>query len=227
MTIDYDKVDLMGQLDSMRRGWQACEAERDSLAAKNVRLRAALEGLCEQVAISAQDSFGTCNGSWIESFRVEAPDECKAYEVGIEAIALAPPAAVTEAREREAGLLALVDQLRNELIWQREALDCGYYQYPDGSWSCQECSRCAKLSPAVTHTEECAFGHIERALSLTSPTALEELRRRERSIGAEEELRRIIYDLVGCYSGPSSTTITAGELDARADQILKAREKGL
>ena len=66
-------------------------------------------------------------------------------------------------------------------------------------------------------------GRLERR---SEELKMEELRRRERSIGAEAELRRIIYDLVGCYSGPSSTTITAGELDARADEIRDAREKG-
>jgi hypothetical protein len=34
MAIDYDKVDLLTQLDSTRRGWQDCEAELAELRAK-------------------------------------------------------------------------------------------------------------------------------------------------------------------------------------------------
>jgi hypothetical protein len=41
--MDLDKVDLMTQIDSMKRGWLACEAERDALAALVTELRGALE----------------------------------------------------------------------------------------------------------------------------------------------------------------------------------------
>jgi|688.fasta_scaffold03352_8 hypothetical protein len=34
MKIDHDKVSLMTQVDSLRRGWQACEAERDAAKAE-------------------------------------------------------------------------------------------------------------------------------------------------------------------------------------------------
>jgi hypothetical protein len=43
MSIDHDKVSLMTEIDSLRRGWLACEAERDALAALVVELRGALE----------------------------------------------------------------------------------------------------------------------------------------------------------------------------------------
>ena len=50
--------------------------------------------------------------------------------------------------------------------------------------------------------------------------------RRMKRLGAEEELRRIVYELVGSHSWPSSTTITAGELDDRADAIAAERKEG-
>lgn len=59
---------------------------------------------------------------------------------------------------------------------------------------------------------------IDRALSVAPPAALEELRRRERSIGAEEELRRLATVADGNWA--------ADELSDRADQIRDAREKG-
>lgn len=65
--------------------------------------------------------------------------------------------------------------------------------------------------------------HSEMEAAEAAAKEIAELRRRERSIGAEEELRRIVYELVGSHSGPSSTTLTAGELDARADAIAAER----
>ena len=58
---------------------------------------------------------------------------------------------------------------------------------------------------------------IDRALSVAPLAALEELRRRERSIGAEEELRRLATVADGNWA--------ADELSDRADQIRVAREK--
>jgi hypothetical protein len=79
-----------------------------------------------------------------------------------------------------------------------------------------------RLRAAATYAmEECvdligteAGASLERAIALTPPAALEELRLRERSIGAEEELRRLHEEW--------RTTFL---LD-RADAIRDARERG-
>ena len=77
-----------------------------------------------------------------------------------------------ELRVERDQLIADNDRLRRALEWQREALDCGYYQYPDGHWSCQECSRPAPTQKEINHTDECAFGQIEAALSAPPPDAV-------------------------------------------------------
>ncbi len=105
-------------------------------------------------------------------------------------------AVLAAAREREAGLAALIERLQGELEWQREALDCGYYRYPNGKVSCQECGRQATEQSAIQHTDECAFGHIERALSLTPTAALDDLRRRERV----EVLNQVMAALDGQFT---------------------------
>jgi chromosome segregation ATPase len=188
------------------------KAERDALAAQNERLRAAAE-LAECYAKALRRSLEKKNQETFPGSEDQAEvDDDLATIAG--ALSLTPPAAVAEARERDAGLLALVERLRAALgAWQRHMKTCS--NPAEVPWV----EKLATLCEAEQLAAE--------ALALTPPAALEELRRRERSIGAEEELRRIIYDLVGCYTGPSSTTITAGELDARADQIRDAREKGL
>ena len=64
------------------------------------------------------------------------------------------------------------------------------------------------------------FLRAAEVLNLTPPAALEEFRRRERSIGAEEELRRLAH----CDNGERAD-IGPWCLD-RADAIRDAREKG-
>jgi len=69
------------------------------LAIQNLQMREALEKLSEQVAISAQDSFGTCK-EWLDSFRLEAPGECAAYEESVAVLSGAQPAVAWLAQER-------------------------------------------------------------------------------------------------------------------------------
>ena len=138
-------------------------AERDALAAQNAMLRAALEGLL---------IFETHIADGMDS-RIDAARA---------ALALPPPAAVAEAREREDGLLALVERLLAALgAWQRHMKTCS--NPAEVPWV----EKLATLCEAEQLTAE--------ALALIPPAALEELRRRERSIGAEEELRAFAKDL--------------------------------
>ena len=46
--MDLDKVSLMTEIDSLRHGWQACEAERDALALQNLRLREAIRNALDE-----------------------------------------------------------------------------------------------------------------------------------------------------------------------------------
>lgn len=55
------------------------QLDRAALADRAVE---ALRKLSEQVAISAKHSFGTCE-EWLDSYRLEAPDECAAYEKAV------------------------------------------------------------------------------------------------------------------------------------------------
>jgi hypothetical protein len=52
VSIDHDKISLMTEIDSLRRGWLACEAERDALAALVVELRGALEVFARAYRVS-------------------------------------------------------------------------------------------------------------------------------------------------------------------------------
>jgi predicted nuclease with TOPRIM domain len=45
MKIDMEKVDLMTEIDSLRRGWQAAEKQLEETRAESARLREALEAL--------------------------------------------------------------------------------------------------------------------------------------------------------------------------------------
>lgn len=123
------------------------------------------------------------------------------------------------AREREAGLLALVERLRGAA----ELAEC-YAKVLRYELE----SRNPETFPGSEDQAEVDgdLAKIAEVLALSPPAALDDLRRQERSIGAEEELRRIIYELVGSHSGPSRTTLTAGELDARADAIAAERKEG-
>ena len=129
------------------------------------------------------------------------------------ALSLTPPAAVAEARERDAGLLALVERLRAALgAWQRHMKTCS--NPAEVPWV----EKLATLCEAEQLAAE--------ALALTPPAALEELRRRERSIGAEEELRRIAEEECQTVFSDDLPHITQNQLLEIADAIRDAREKG-
>lgn len=66
-------------------------AERDAAQAEAARAVEALRKLSERVAISAKDSFGTCD-EWLDSFRLNFPDECAAYEEAVAVLSASEPA---------------------------------------------------------------------------------------------------------------------------------------
>ena len=102
-------------------------------------------------------------------------------------------------REREAGLAALVDQQRE---YTCEVVQC-----------------------AVSGTRPSLVSAGE-LLSLTPPAALDDLRRRERSIGAEEELRRIA-DLIETEAlDERFAALFCADMRDRADAIAAEREEG-
>lgn len=73
--------------------------ERDAARAEAARAVEALRKLSEQVAISAKDSFGTCE-EWLDSYRLEAPDECAAYEEAVAVLSSSDPALDWLAQQR-------------------------------------------------------------------------------------------------------------------------------
>jgi len=154
MAIDYDKVDLLTQLDSTRRGWQDCEAELSS------------------------------------------------------------------AREREAGLLALVERLRDRLIDSDKRL-CNHHEH---SFVVQQAKTgLGRICPICSEGSNVFLRNAE-VLSLAPPAALDDLRRRERSIGAEEELRRIA-DLIETEAlDERFAALFCADMRDRADAIAAERD---
>jgi hypothetical protein len=92
---------------------------------------------------------------------------------------------LTEARAEAA-------RLREALIWQRDAMDTGYF-LSKGYYYCQECTANALDQASVRHTEACPFGNIESALTSTPSTAewLAARDAEQRRIGAAEELEKV------------------------------------
>jgi hypothetical protein len=83
-------------LKTFRQLDRAALAHAQAEAARAVE---ALRKLSEQVAISAKDSFGTCE-EWLDSYRLEAPDECAAYEKAVAVLSWSDPALIWLAQQR-------------------------------------------------------------------------------------------------------------------------------
>lgn len=66
-------------------------AERDAAEAEVARAAETLRKLSERVAVSAKLSFGSCN-EWLDSFRLNFPDECAAYEEAVAVLSASQPA---------------------------------------------------------------------------------------------------------------------------------------
>jgi hypothetical protein len=183
-------------------------AERDALASQNARLRAALEDTDKRLCNHHEHTFIMRQAaSGLGHICPICSEEPQVFSRNASVLQLTQPAAVTEASEREAGLLALVERLLAALQ-ERDAQIEHLFRHSgrDGS----ECYDALEVSAAWFRLRS-----PMPALSLTMPAALEELRRRERSIGAEEELRRLATVADGNWA--------ADELSDRADQIRDAR----
>ena len=112
--MDLDKVDLMTQIDSLKRGWLACEAERDALAKHNLELRGALEAAVPYIKLYIKACvYG--GGPSSEELRMAAKDQ----KVLDAALSLPLPAAaerVKVERELADAVLARDDWKLGELL---------------------------------------------------------------------------------------------------------------
>ena len=89
-------------------------AERDAAQAEAARAVEALRKLSERVAISAKDSFGTCD-EWLDSFRLNFPDECAAYEEAVAVLSASEPALDWLARVKREAAAEALEQLATDI----------------------------------------------------------------------------------------------------------------
>lgn len=89
-------------------------AERDAAQAEAARAVEALRKLSERVVISAKDSFGTCD-EWLDSFRLNFPDECAAYEEAVAVLSASEPALDWLARVKREAAAEALEQLATDI----------------------------------------------------------------------------------------------------------------
>jgi hypothetical protein len=177
--------------------------QADALASHNAALRAALEAIDKKLFDLQNEDVEGVDDSEVADGWFEASKEMTVW--CREALSLTPPAAVAAAREREAGLLALVNDAvaaLAALVDLRDSTEATYEQAYQAMFK----------RPGIERWERAKI-----VLNTNASAALEALRRRERSIGAEEELRRII-DQQGGMGGI--------EMRDRADAIAAKRKEG-
>lgn len=116
-------------LKTFRQLDRAALAHAQAEAARAVE---ALRKLSEQVAISAKDSFGTCE-EWLDSYRLEAPDECAAYEKAVAVLSWSDPALIWLAQQRREAAAEALERANADIC--ALAVQCQHSTNETWAWS--------------------------------------------------------------------------------------------